>query len=218
MSVLFVRISCQKEKKHWPRLRAHKHTQVIVCGDPELKENYKLDGDILYLKCNDTYEALPEKMIAAFNALIRIPQFKMFDRFLKLDFDNGVRNSCKIDQYKDIQLHDYVGQKIYDLTHRENPRDHHFKRVSESSYWHQRKYTGEMVPYADGGCSYVLSRKAMILITNEYGFDSLDKIRKTHIYEDMMVGLMLKKHNITPFKSYYYIAGDKKISTYGRVH
>ena len=69
-----------------------------------------------------------------------------------------------------------------------------------------------MVPYADGGCSYVLSRSALRLITNEYGFDQLDTVYKNHIYEDVMIGLLLKKHNVTPHKSIYYISGDKKVS------
>ena len=214
MNVLFIRISCQKEKNHWPRLRKHNYNQVIVCGDPDLEENYKLEGDVLYLKCRDSYESLPEKVIAALNAVISIRKFDIFDRFLKLDFDNGVRTSSKIEECVDIERNDYVGQKIYTLKSGENPRDYHFKRVSESSYWQGRKYTGPMVPYADGGCSYVLSRKAVTLITNDYGFDSLDEIRKTHIYEDMMIGVLLKRHNITPHRCYYRIAGDKKIPNY----
>ena len=113
MKVLFVRVSCQKEKDLWPRLRRHKFHQVIICGDPKLKTNYKLDGDVLYLKCRDGYDGLPEKMIAAFNALLKIEKFNNIDRFLKLDSDNKLRSSCRINRNETILNHDYVGQKIW---------------------------------------------------------------------------------------------------------
>ena len=212
MNVLFIRVSCQKESKTWDMLRRHKFPQVIICGDPNLKENYKLVDDVLYLKCRDSYDALPEKMIASFNALLSISKFDKYDRFLKLDYDNRVRNSCTLKNNKDIIKHDYVGQKIWTLERGENPRGYHFNRVDEYSYWHKRLYEGPMFPYADGGCSYILSRRALELITEDHGFDSLDEVYKKHIYEDMMIGVLLKKYKITPKKTYYYISGDKKIT------
>lgn len=212
MKVLFVRVSCQKEKDLWPKLRRHKFQQVIICGDPKLKTNYILKDDVLYLKCRDGYDALPEKMIAAFSALLEIEKFKNVDRFLKLDSDNKLRASCRIDRDNTILKHDYVGQKIWWLKNGENPRRYHFGRVPKNSYWYQRRYEGKMVPYVDGGCSYVLSRRALKLITSEYDFDNLDQVYKNHIYEDVMIGLLLEKHNITPHKSIYYISGDKKVS------
>ena len=212
MRILFVRVSCQKEKNLWPRLRRHKFQQVIICGDPKLKTNYKLEDDVLYLKCRDGYDALPEKMIAAFNAILEIEEFKNVNRFLKLDSDNMLRSSCMVSRDQTILKYDYVGQRIWWLRNGDNPREYHFSRVSKDSYWYQRKYEGEMVPYVDGGCSYVLSRRALKLITKEYGFDKLEEVYKNHIYEDVMVGLLLKKHNITPHKTIYNISGDKKIS------
>lgn len=211
MNILFIRVSCQKEEGIWNKLRRNPFPQVIIVGDPKLKQNYKLVRDVLYLRCRDSYDALPEKMIAAFNAVLEIPEFSRFDRFLKLDADNRVRRSCKINNDKIIEANDYVGQKIWTLKGYENPRTYHFKRVASNSYWHQRPYEGPQFPYADGGCSYVLSRKALKLITSDWGFDKLDKIYKTHIYEDMMIGALLKPHNITPKKSIYLISGDKKI-------
>ena len=211
MNTLFIRVSCQKEREIWPRFRQHRYPQVIICGDPELGTNYKLDDDVLYVRCEDTWDRLPEKMIAAFDAVLSIPEFNGYDRFLKLDSDNGVRNSCKINEYPDIQEHDYVGQRVYDMKTRYNPRDSHFRRVSESSYWHNRKYRGPMYPYADGGTSYVLSRYALEVITSQYNFSNLSQVHKEHIYEDMMMGVLLKRHNIVPHQCYYYIAGDKKI-------
>lgn len=94
----------------------------------------------------------------------------------------------------------------------ENPRGYHFGRVPKDSYWNNRKYTGKMKPYADGGCSYILSRKAVKEITKQYGFNKLEQVYKDHIYEDMMVGLLLNKVGITPVKHYYFIVGDKKVT------
>ena len=128
MNILFIRVSCQKEEGIWNKLRRNPFPQVIIVGDPKLKQNYKLVDDVLYLKCRDSYDALPEKMIAAFNAVLEIPEFSRFDRFLKLDADNRIRNSCKVNNDKIIEANDYVGQKIWTLKGYENPRTYHFRR------------------------------------------------------------------------------------------
>ena len=79
------------------------------------------------------------------------------------------------------------------MKNNENPRGYHFGRVPKDSYWNNRKYTGKMKPYADGGCSYILSRKAVKAITNQYGFDKLEQVYRDHIYEDMMVGSVCRR-------------------------
>lgn len=212
MKPLLLRVSCQKESHKWKAFGHKTHSQIILCGDPNLKTNYKLENDILYLKCRDTYDALPQKMIAAFNAVLRIPEFKDVDRFIKLDSDNRIRSSFRPNRDRVIASNHYVGQQIWWMKNKENPRGYHLGRVPKNSYWHNRKYTGEMKPYADGGCSYILSRKAVREITKQYGFDKLDQVYKEHIYEDMMVGLLLNKVGITPVKHRYFISGDKKIT------
>jgi len=212
MKILLLRVSCQKEKHLWTKFRKHKFDQVILCGDPNLNSKYKLEGDVLYLKCRDTYDALPEKMIAALNAVMMIQEFSDVNRFVKLDSDNSVRSSFKIRNNIVVLNNHYVGQRIWWMKNHENPRGYHFGRVPKDSYWYNRKYKGEMYPYADGGCSYILSRKAVKCITNEYGLDDLDEVYHNHIYEDMMIGLILKKYGITPRKANYFISGDKKVT------
>lgn len=212
MKPLLLRVSCQKESAKWSSFKHKVCDQIIICGDRNLKTNYKLEKNILYLKCRDTYDALPQKMVAAFNAVLDIPKFKDVDRFIKLDSDNKIRSSFR--PYKDqvIASNDYIGQKVWWMKNNENPRGYHFGRVPKDSYWNNRKYTGKMKPYADGGCSYILSRKAVKEITKQYGFNKLEQVYRDHIYEDMMVGLLLNKVGITPVKHYYFIVGDKKVT------
>ena len=49
-----------------------------------------------------------------------------------------------------------------------------------------------------GGQGYILSRKAMKIISNY--FTNIEKIFKNHIYEDVMIALILNEHNIKPVK------------------
>ena len=60
MKILSVILSCQKERKLWPNWR--KEHAVIICGNPQLKENFELKENILFVKGPDRYDLLPFKM------------------------------------------------------------------------------------------------------------------------------------------------------------
>ena len=64
-----------------------------------------------------------------------------------------------------------------------------------------------MVQSHCGQCGYILSRNAMNIISNEY--TSVSDIHKSHIYEDTMIALILRKHHIFPKKINKIIVGDK---------
>ena len=73
------------------------------------------------------------------------------------------------------------------------------------SYWDNEEYNGHYVPWLDGGKSYILSKKAMNYINNEYNFTNLDSLYQNEIYEDLMVAKILYKYNIIPSKLNYGI-------------
>ena len=74
-------------------------------------------------------------------------------------------------------------------------RSWHFNKCPENSYWNYKLYKGPYTTWVDGGCGYLLSKKSMNLIT-EYYDSNQDDIFKNHIYEDLMIALILFHHNI----------------------
>ena len=204
MKYLFVRLSCKAEKDRWDEFRKQDPNQIILCGDDTIDSNYKLEGDVLYLKCGDNYGSLPEKMIFTYNSLLLIDKFKDVDRFIKVDSDCTItpkfNNTLHITKNA-LMEHDYCGQM---LSYQNNPPDYvgqyHFNRVPKGSYWDNRTYRGDWGKWADGGCSYILSRKSLECVSKTYGFDDIEKVRTDHIYEDLMMSLILRKYNIVPSK------------------
>ena len=209
---------------------------VILCGK-ELDKDFELIDNILYLNCDDAYEGLPEKVCCGLSAILKIPQFSNITHILKIDDDNDCNPQEVVDSlinksHKILNSYDYIGQRLHDEHHIKeiinndksrkayedshpevpkwpHPREWHFGRVNKNCYWFNKRYDGPYVPWADGGCSYILSRKAASLITIENNFNTLIDIRKKAIYEDVFIGLTLKKYNIIPFQHKFFIKGDK---------
>ena len=83
----------------------------------------------------------------------------------------------------------------------------HFDKVSRDSHWHERPYVGPYLPWADGAASYVLSARSMdVLIAAFPVVDAphmLTILRKTEIYEDIMVAKILHSAEIEPREQDY---------------
>lgn len=105
-----------------------------------------------------------------------------------------------------MNLWDYSGQRINGA----GPFDRkwYFSKCPEKSPWYNSEYNGEYLPWADGGCGYILSRKAMNIIVNKK--KSNLEICENDIYEDLMIGKLLNKNNIFPEKIEIIIECDKR--------
>ena len=193
---LIVVLSCQKNKHIWSKIiNKNIKNLIIFCGDPNLKSNYLYKNNILYLKCEDTYDHLPTKIYMMINAILDIDDFSSITHIFKLDdhdtvFDNNIIKKIKSLKRENM---DYSGQNICDVL----DSKWHYNKCPKSSIWHNKPYSGDYVPWADGGCGYLLSRKSMGLIKNNL---SKNEIYKKHIYEDMMIALVLHNFNISPKK------------------
>ncbi len=198
MKYLFVRLSCQKERGMWDEIRRQNTNQIIICGDQSIDDHYKLVDDVLYLKCRDSYDGLPEKMIFAFNALLDIKKFSDVERFIKLDSDLVTCNDFQMSER--MMANDFSGPHLVQDGDESVSRIYHFQYIKDSkNYWYNRPYDG---PYSRlwlmGGFGYALSRKGMELLCDHYGFEDREEIYKTHIYEDIMIASILHNKGVIP--------------------
>lgn len=151
---------------------------VVIQGG-FIKDEYDEEKKILNLNCNDSYIGLPEKVMKTFHFLISDERFKNYTHFCKLDDDMKVIQ--KLPELAD----DYLGNVHYG----EGSRQWHMGRCG--NFWDKVPYLGEFVPWCMGGFGYVVSRNALEKIVPNFNY--LD-----HIYEDVYIGLILKKVGVEP--------------------
>lgn len=198
-NILYVRLTCLAEKNEWNSYRKPNINQVLLCGDPNLKTNYELRDDVLYLKCQDTYEFLPTKMVMAFNAILSDDKFKDVTHILKLDNDINIDVVWNFVNRRSqfIEDVDYSGGKVMKCKN-EPGSDWHFGRVPITSIWHNKKFFEKYIDFCSGGHTYTLSRKSLRIICNEFNFKNIDVVHQKYILEDLMVGLILERNDIRP--------------------
>ena len=117
---------------------------------------------------------------------------------LKIDDDNLFHNYIYQELLSVIQDnigHDYLACAI---NHPPCITDWHFGKCSPDSFWNDKHYNGPCVPWADGGCSYILSKHAHSFIIQITNPNNLNTIGNLHIYEDMFIGIVLHNNNIFP--------------------
>lgn len=210
LNPIIVIMSCQKNSNLWINLNKYSKKSIIFCGDPNLNSNYIYKDRILYLKCEDTYDHLPTKVFMMINAILDINEFSNVTHIFKVDdhdthFDNNIMEKIK----KEIKIDsDYCGQKLNIFTAKDfrGNTTWHYKKCPISSIWHNKPFLGKYVPWCDGGCGYLLSRKSMKIIVDNL---SKENIYKKYIYEDLMIATVLFENNIHPKKIKDVIIGDK---------
>jgi chondroitin synthase len=221
MNILPVILSCKKNKHLWKNLIEKIPNCLIFCGEETLETNYKLENNILYLKCNDFYEGLPEKIIAMLNVINIDPLFLEITHIIKIDdHDTEIKasfnESLKLNR-DIIKDNHYLGQRInkpYCIGYLKKctlvvDNKWHFGKCSPHSEWKNKPYNGSYVDWLDGGCGYILSKYSINCICNMYDFNNLHKIKEYHIYEDVMIGLILHKYNVKPILIKNIFKGDK---------
>ena len=151
----------------------------------------------MQLKCPDTYDYLPMKIYCMLNALKQLESFNNITHIFKIDdldvkFNDNINE--KLIKIPNIMNINYAGQRLI-----KNIKDHQvcrtwrFNKCPPTSKWYNKEYDGEYVPWIDGGCGYILSKISIHLIANED-----ESYIQNHIYEDLMVAILLKKYNIIP--------------------
>lgn len=151
---------------------------IIVQGG-FIKDSYDEGKKILNLNCNDKYVGLPEKVMKTFHFLIDDDRFKKYTHFCKLDDDMSV-----IKRFENL-TDDYIGNVSY----LDGNRKWHFGRCN--NFWDIVPYLGEFKPWCMGGFGYVISRRAIELVTPNFNY--LD-----HIYEDLYIGILMNSIGVEP--------------------
>jgi len=207
MNILPIIVSCKKNEKYWNSILDKNPQAILFYGDPSLHENYNYDEirRILILKCNDFYEGLPEKMIALISAILELKCFQHVKYIVKIDDHDIIKKILNLDYIKrrlNIKPNDsYIGNRIihYDKF-KKVTRRWHFGKCSKGSSWEKQLYKGIYTSWADGGQGYILRRDAMEKIASVYNFSNINDVGKYHIYEDLMIALILNKFKIKPTK------------------
>ena len=172
MRILVAVMSCQKHNWLWPGLRERGVKDMVIFTGGHDQTHYDEYWQDLRLKCSDTYEGLPEKVITMIDAILNMPEFADVTHVLKVDDHDTYFNKGNIDNLYNIDTikwNDYVGQR-YNTWGSPN---YHFGKVTPGCFWDNHKYEGHYVDWLDGGCTYILSRKAMEAINRYYNPSTL---------------------------------------------
>ena len=200
INLLVVVVSCARNKKLWQQIIDRGVPNLIIlCGGAE---ETNLDGNMLYLKCPDAYEGLSEKMMCAIDFIVKCEKFKGITHILKADDHDTtftkeeIENICnKYDKF--LNANDYVGQKLINC---QGNRKYHYGKVSKGCIWDNKPYTGVFYPWLGGGETYILSRRAMMVI-----YPQVNEVKHYGALEDVMMANLLIKHNIRPVQLKYGI-------------
>ena len=211
MRILAVILSCMKNNRLWRNIAARMDKDIVIFVGGAESTHFDELNKVLYLKCRDTYDGLPEKMISMIDTILNMDCFSDVTHIIKIDDYDTMWDKSHIDNLytiAELKTHHYIGQTKHLITHKFNGQ-YHYNKVLSPCYWFKRPYISDnIVEYLLGGDTYILSRHAMILINNTYNTTNIETIYKKEIYEDLMIGQILAKHNIFPIVINYKIKCD----------
>ncbi|KAH8095801.1 hypothetical protein JL720_3130 [Aureococcus anophagefferens] len=192
-----------------PREHLSQVPHVILVGDATIRSPSRCGPATSSPCAATTYEGLPRRSSsrrrasAASTGSRGSRTLKIDDHDAAVDADAFGRLHAHI--LKPAAQWDFVGQRV--IRSYAGNRRWHFDKVSRDSSWHERPYVGPYLPWADGAASYVLSARSMdVLIAAFPVVDAppmLTILRKTEMYEDIMVAKILHSAEIEPREQDY---------------
>lgn len=185
--VCYFIISCKKNE-HLHGNFTNKNEFIIV-GDESIDEKYILTENKLTLKVNDGYLGLPQKVILAYEAFIKMKEFDQYTHVYKIDDDCKIFKKINKEFYDFINKHPYSGAVCNYITYpRSGKRKWHLKyKHDEKEYWANKEYNGHYVPWLRGS-NYTLSRSLINKINRIWHYDNLDLLGETEVFEDLSIG------------------------------
>lgn len=163
---------------------------VIACGGFAL-DRYLAEQHILELKCGDAYEDLPEKLLCMFRYLTSTASaMQGWTHLVKLDEDMIIHRLLPAEMRCDFDLGGDISNPPERML-----RSYHIGKCSAESPWNTTQYKGPFCRRPSGGRGYIISRNAAGKICTD---ENIVQAPRQHIYEDVMVALLLLRHNIQP--------------------
>lgn len=167
----------QKQKDTW--LTNITMPWFHIIGNPDLETEFEEDriNKIIYVKCKDTYEALPMKTFLGIKALHNL--FPDIDYILKTDDDMD----CNLENFNNIlnliPKYDYGGHIAYPRKFQINT--HHYQYVEDEF---KIPYIMTDIPYCAGHFYFLSMRCIQKIVHSRQWFSR-------HIFEDCAVGTLL---------------------------
>lgn len=189
-AVVFLILSCTRHLEKARRLRAQLEERgalaYVARGEAGIGEARWLDDGVVVVDAADSYEALPAKLLAALDAIVRrhgsVAVFKL---------DDDCRLDANFHPAVFAQLAaaaDYAGVPVGAPTH---DRCWHIGKTADAGITpYGKRFNG---PWARGG-AYLLGRRAVDLIHHEWALFP-DEFGGEH-YEDKMVGDFLRRAGV----------------------
>jgi len=208
--ILVIILSCIKNYKLWENLKKKTDHLLIISGSHKNVNFFDYENKELFFNCNDLYDGLSEKIIYMIEFILNNEKFKNVTHIIKIDdhdtfFTN--ENIQNLYNLKELDENDYIGQTIWNRPDCEST--YHFNKVPVNSHFYNKKVFVPSVSWLDGGNTYILSRKAMELVNKKYNSRNIDIVKKTELFEDIMIGRIMQENNIKPKQLNYGIKGDK---------
>uniref|UniRef100_A0A6C0H622 Uncharacterized protein n=1 Tax=viral metagenome TaxID=1070528 RepID=A0A6C0H622_9ZZZZ len=194
MSIILLIMNCKKykyKKDNQKWVNDIKIPHYYVIGDLELKKEYEIVDDILYIKCEDDYNNLPKKVIMSYDVMIRIN--KDIEYILKTDDDQNLIDTRFMDIVTNIlKKNEYeYGGKIINV---ERPYLSEYYKIHETL---PKNMIINKCKYCSGRF-YFLSRKSVIKL-----LENRSEIEKEYI-EDYAIGYYLGEKKILNLKTENY--------------
>lgn len=175
-------------RKGWlTLLKALDIPYVIVVGAGDGRR----EGDIVHLDAADDYEGLPEKTLAAIRW---VHDNTDYAHMLKID-DDCFLNAPLFFESLSYRKFDYYGRKLTRIVGQMD-RAWHQEKSTSSRGRQEFDRSSEPSTYADGGCGYTLSRRAMAAALTAAARPSGQRLMALSFMEDKLLGDLLALEGI----------------------
>lgn len=221
VELLVLIVSCHANADKWPDLvqwaeSVHPSGRVLIlAGFPptasfQPEYHLSLTNKTLFVNASDAYDGLPDKVVRGFSSVLHAPELQNATHVFKVD-DTSVLDPAKLwadssfsslEQALAGQLGDYFGPEYgYITADCSVPRSlywHVTKGLPNTSYWQYRLFIcNDTFAYANGETGYIVSRRAVGIISDRWPVESASELYHSQIFEDYNIGLTLSGAGVT---------------------
>lgn len=162
--------------------------------------------DVVHVDAPDDYEGLPQK---ALSTIRWVHDTTNFTYMLKID-DDCFLNADEFFHSHSYRKFDYYG-RILTRQSGQTDRSWHTGKASSDRGKYELDKSPEPSTYADGGCGYALSRRAMAAVLTASSSVAGQHLVQVSFMEDKMVGDLLSMRGVSPADEDYRISVRRRM-------